>query len=109
MWLFLWRGDRRSGLKNPIRRMQCDHKPIIRRMRLDLSNRSGHKLAGRQVTESTLIRQRAMAQQLCEYAQRLIGEILVDEGFLPVLSAALHWNTEWLEPDVLRGLPFCPH
>jgi hypothetical protein len=52
-------------------------------MRLDLSNRSGHKLAGRQVTESTLIRQRAMAQQLCEYAQRLIGEILVDEGFLP--------------------------
>jgi hypothetical protein len=50
-----------------------------------------------------------MAQQLCEYAQRLIGEILVDEGFLPVLSAALHWNTEWLEPDVLRGRPFCPH
>jgi hypothetical protein len=33
---FLWRADRQSGLKIPIRRMQCDSKPIIRRMRLDL-------------------------------------------------------------------------
>src|ERR1035441_297935 len=29
----LWRADTQSGLMIPIRRMQCDHKPIIRRMR----------------------------------------------------------------------------
>ena len=33
---YLWRADTQSGLTIPIRRMQCDHKPIIQRMRLDL-------------------------------------------------------------------------
>jgi hypothetical protein len=28
------------------------------------------------------MRQKAMAQQLCKHAQSLVGEILVDEGFL---------------------------
>jgi len=32
---FLWRTETESGLKIPGGRMQCDHKPIIRRMLLD--------------------------------------------------------------------------
>src|ERR1035441_2404925 len=31
---FLRRADGRSGLMIPIGRMQCDHKPIVRRMRI---------------------------------------------------------------------------
>ena len=45
--------------------------------------RYGHELPGRQIAESALIRNRAMAQQLCQHAQGLVCEILVDEGFLP--------------------------
>ena len=48
-----------------------------------LTDRQRHELPGRQVAEPALIRNRAMAQQLCQHAQRLVGEILVDEGFLP--------------------------
>src|ERR1017187_3883588 len=31
--LFLWRAHGQSGFKDSIRRMQCDHKPMIRRKR----------------------------------------------------------------------------
>src|SRR5271166_3638913 len=48
----------------------------------DRANRHGHNLPGRQVAESALIRNRAMAQQLRQHSQSLVGEILVDEGFL---------------------------
>ena len=50
---------------------------------LRFTDRQRHELPGHQVAESALIRNRAMAQQLCEHAQGLVGEILVDEGFLP--------------------------
>lgn len=48
-----------------------------------------HKLPGSQIAESSLIRNRAMAQQLCEHAQSLVGEVLVDEG-LP--ASLLQWE-----------------
>jgi hypothetical protein len=32
---FLWRADEQSGFNSYIRRMQCDHNPIMRRKRLD--------------------------------------------------------------------------
>ena len=45
--------------------------------------RRGHKLPSSQIAESTLIGDSAMAQQLGQHGQRLVGEILVDEGVLP--------------------------
>jgi len=33
---FLWRADTQSGFNDSIRRMQCDHKPMIRRRALTL-------------------------------------------------------------------------
>ncbi len=51
-------------------------------MRRNRANQQRRQLPGRQVAEPTLIRQSAMPQQLGEHAQRLVGEILVDEGFL---------------------------
>ena len=50
---------------------------------LRFTDRQRHELSGHQVAESALIRNRAMAQQLCEHAQGLVRQILVDEGFLP--------------------------
>ena len=47
------------------------------------TGRQRHELPGHQVAESAVIRNRAMAQQLCEHAQSLVGEVLVDERFLP--------------------------
>jgi hypothetical protein len=51
-------------------------------MRPNRANQQRRHLSGRQVAEPTLIRQCAMLQQLGEHAQRLVSEILVDEGFL---------------------------
>jgi hypothetical protein len=48
-----------------------------------LTDRQRHELPSHKVAESALIRNRAMAQQLCEHAQGLVRQILVDEGFLP--------------------------
>lgn len=50
---------------------------------LRFTDRRRHGLSGHQVAESALMRNRAMAQQLCEHAQSLLGQILVDEGLLP--------------------------
>src|ERR1039458_8399022 len=52
------------------------------------------KLPSSQIAEPALIRHRAMAQQLCEHAQSLVGEILVDERFLSAdgLSRAELWR-----------------
>ena len=52
-------------------------------MRRNRANQQRRHLSGRQVAEPTLIRQCAMPQQLGEHAQSLVGQILVDEGFLP--------------------------
>ena len=49
----------------------------------DGSDRDGHNLSVDEITESTLVQQRAVAQQLGQHGQRLVGEILVDKGFLP--------------------------
>ena len=49
---------------------------------LRFTDRQRHELPSGQVVEPALIRQKAMAQQLCEHAQGLVGEILVDERFL---------------------------
>ena len=50
---------------------------------LRFTDRQRHELPGHKVAESALIRNRAVAQQLCEHAQSLVGQILVDERFLP--------------------------
>ena len=50
---------------------------------LRFTDRQRHELSGHQVAESALVRNRAVAQQLCEHAQSLVGKILVEEGFLP--------------------------
>jgi hypothetical protein len=57
-------------------------------------DRQRHELSCRQVAESAPIRNRAMAQQLGQHGQRLVGEILVDERFLSaeVLSRAELWR-----------------
>jgi len=62
-------------------------------MRRNRANQQRRHLPGHQVAESTLIRNSAMAQQLCEHPQSLIGEILIDEGFLSgqSLSSAARW------------------
>src|SRR5271157_3121268 len=50
---------------------------------LRFTDRQRHELSGHQVAESALVRNRAMPQQLGQHGQGLVGEILVDEGFLP--------------------------
>ena len=56
----------------------------LRSVFLDSSvDRHCHNVSGCQVAEPALIRSRSMAQQLCQHSQSLVGEILVDEGFLP--------------------------
>ena len=50
---------------------------------LRFTDRQRHELPGHQIAESALIRNGAVAQQLGQHAQSLIGQILVDEGFLP--------------------------
>jgi len=49
----------------------------------DPTNWQRRQLASRQVAETALKRNRAMAEQLGQHSQRLVGEILIDEGFLP--------------------------
>ena len=49
---------------------------------LRFTDRQRHELPVHQVAESALIGNGAMPQQLCEHAQSLVGEILVDERFL---------------------------
>jgi hypothetical protein len=51
-------------------------------MRRNRVNQQRRQLSGRQVAEPTLLGQCAMPQQLGQHGQRLVGEILVDEGFL---------------------------
>ena len=49
-------------------------------------DRYWHNVSGCQVAEPTMVRSRAMTQQLGQHAQSLVGEILVDEGLLPSQS-----------------------
>jgi hypothetical protein len=45
-------------------------------------------LSGHQIAKSALVRDSAVAQQLCENAQRLVSQILIDEGSCRVKASA---------------------
>jgi len=72
----------------------CQHDLVRLSTCRNRANRKRHKLSGRKVAEPALIRNRTMAQQLCEHAQSLVGEILVDQRFLSAegLSRAEPWR-----------------
>src|ERR1017187_4749090 len=44
--LFIRRAYEQSGFNNSVRRIQCDHKPIIRRKQLDFVSTEGTAISG---------------------------------------------------------------
>ena len=66
---FLWRGHSQSGSSDSVGRMQCDHKPTMRRKRLDLVKHLGDAV----LTAALMLRTEALVSEVPEEKKAPVG------------------------------------
>ena len=113
---FLWRALEQSGFDDSIRRMQCDHKPILWRKRLDLSRSILKKFFLQHKSVGNIFEQ-AAAHRNFFFVDRVVGKIsygaqhhirLKTDRPRGEIDRLIWKQAQCLSSDVLAGIATIP-